>query len=267
MGLKFYRKNKFDLSNLLPTVVITDSVATDTGEDFANFMRNRNNTSGWMTTGSSDAGTTTLVIDFIDSITLDRILLIKHNLKAFTLKYWNGAAWVDFSTAISETTNTAGSNEFIFDSTVTQKLQLIITGTQTADDEKLITQFIATETIGDFAEEMELKPQFDRQRRTTRYLSGKSFVSKAVGSWNFNIKKSAVADANDLALVETLFDSYEGFLFWPSGGTVTQYEQIRKGYRLEDIFLMQCSNELGTEYVGSRYYSGMPIDLKLVEVN
>lgn len=267
MAFKFYRKNKYDLSFVLPVTTVTDSVATDSGEDFINFMRNRNNTSGWMTTDSTDAANTTIEIDFIDTITIDRILLIGHNLKAFTIKYWNGSTWVDFSTPINETTNTASSNEFAFNSQVTQKLQLIITGAQTVDADKFIKQFIATEILGTLTEEFELQPELDRQRRVTKYLSGKSFVAKSVGAWNYRLKKSAVADSGDLELIEDLFDSYEGFLFWPSGGTTTQYEQTRKGYRLEDIFLMQAANELQTEYIDSRFKHGMPVDLRMVEVN
>jgi hypothetical protein len=267
MGIKFFKKNRYDLTNVLPTTTVTDSVATETGEDFVNFMRNRNNTSGWMTTGSSDAGNTTIEIDFIDTVNIDSILLIGHNLKSFTLKYWNGSSWVDFSTPIAPTNVSKTSSLFEFTTATTQKLQLIILGTQTPNSEKVIKQFIATEIIGTFTEEPEVSPVFDQERRVTKYLSGKSFVSKSLGGLNLQIKKSAVASSADLEIVETLFDSYEGFLVYLSGGDDTQFEQQRKGYTLDDIFFMNCSNDLKSEYVQSRWKMGMPIDLKLVEVN
>ena len=267
MGIKFFKKNKLDISNPLPVITITDSVATDTGEAFTNLMRNRDNNSGWMTTGSADAGNTTLEIDFIDSINFDSIILIGHNLKAFTLKYWNGSSWVDFSTPVAETTNTKSTSYFSFNLVTSQKIQLIVTGTQVADAEKVIKQFIVSEILGTFNEEPEVIPTIDRDRKVTKFLSGKSFISKTAGAFNCVIKKKVVADASDLTLAETLFDSYEGFLVWICGGDETQFEQVRRGYRLEDIFLMSCANEYTPEFTDSRWAQGMELNLKLVEVN
>jgi hypothetical protein len=267
MGIKFFKKNILDLTNLSPAFTITDSVATDTGEDFTDLMRNRNNSSGWATTGSSDAGTTTMIVDFIETKSFDAIILIGHNFKNFTLKYWDGAAYQNFSTAIAETTNSATTTYHTFTSVSSNKLQLIINGTTTADSDKFLKQFIVTEILGTFSVEPEVKPEFDKDRKATKFLSGKQFVAKSVGGFTCQIRMKSVNDNTDLTLVETLFNSYEGFLVWICGGTTSQFETVRHGYRLEDIFFMDLANEYKPEFVESRWYMGLPIELKLVEVS
>lgn len=266
--IKFFRKNFLDLDNELPTITVTDGVATDTGEDYTDLMRNRNNNSGWSTTGSSDAGTTTMVISFGETKSFTDILLVGHNLKNYNLKYYDGTNYQNFSTAIDRTDNTVTTTHHSFTEVSTTAIRLIINGTMVANSDKYIKQFIVTEALGTFTVEPEVKPQFDRDRKVTKFLSGKSYVAKSVGGFNCQIKmKNAGAASTDLTLIELLHTTYEGFLMWLCGGDVSQFELEREGYRLEDIFLMDITNEYTPEYVNSRWYQGMPIDLKLVEVS
>jgi hypothetical protein len=268
MAIKFFRKNIFDLSNDNPSVTVTDGVASNTGESYTDLMRNRNNMSGWSTTGSSDAGTTTMVIQLGDTRSFSDILLVGHNLKNYTLKYWDGTQYSAFSTAIAPTDNTLSTTYHTFTGVESSALQLIINGTQTANQDKYIKQFIITELLGTFTVEPEVMPQFDKDRKVTKFLSGKSYVAKSVGGFNVRLRmKNSGANSADLTLVETLFSAYEGFLVWICGGNTSQFELQREGYRLEDIFYMDVSNEYSPEYVESRWYNGMPIDLKLVEVS
>lgn len=268
MGIKFFRKSYLDLSYDLPTITITDGVATDTGEDYTDLMRNRNNNSGWATTGSSDAGTTTMVIAFGETRSFTDILLIGHNLKSYTLKYHDGTGYVNFSSTIAPTDNTASTNYYNFTEVATPSLELRILGTQTPDADKYIKQFLVTNILGTFTVEPEVQPQFDKDRKVTKFLSGKSFVAKSVGGFNCRVRmKNSGANSADLLLVERLFATYEGFLVWICGGTTSQFELEREGYRLQDIFLMDVVNEYTPEYVESRWYQGMPIDLKMVEVS
>ena len=267
MGIKFFKKNIYDLSNPYPVTTVTDSVATDTGEDFTDLMRNRLDTSGWSTTDSSDSGNTTIEIDFIDTKEFSDVLILNHNLKSFTLKYWNGSAWTDFSTAISETTNTLTSNHYSFTKVNTDKIQMIITGTQTADDDKTIRQLIFTESLGEFDCELYIKPVITRSRQSTTFLSGKTFVSRSSGGFKCTLEAPSVFTDNDLTLVETIFDSYNGVLMWLSGGTTSQYETLRQAYRLQDIYLVTCSNEYEPEWNEGRYKNGMKVKMDLVEIN
>lgn len=266
MGIKFYKKNVYDLSNSLPTTTVTDATATNTGEDYIDLMRNRNNSSAWMTTGSNDAANTQIDINFNDEVEFDRLMVLKHNLKAFTIQYYNGSSYVDFSTAINETTNTAGSNYYSFNNVSTQQVRIIITGTQTPDDDKFINQLIFCEAIGEFTEEPEISPEFDKQRKVTSFISGKNFVAKAVGGFTCRLRKRPMVTQSDLDIVETLFDSFNGFLVSLSGGTTTQFELDIPGYRLEDVFYMACENEYEPMYNGGRFKHGVDVDIRLVEV-
>jgi len=267
MGIKFFKKNILDLSNDLPTFTITDGSASDTGSAFTTLMRNRNNNSGWATTGSADDGSTTMVVDFGETKSFTDILLVGHNFKNFNVKYYDGTNYIDFDTTISSTDNTVSTNYYNFSEVSTTAIQLKINGTQTADQDKYLKQFIVTNIIGTLSVEPEVKPQWDKDRRVTKYLSGKSFVAKSAGAFNCHIRMKTVANESDLSLVETLFNSYQGFLVWLCGGDTSQFETIREGYRLQDIFYMDLANEYEPEFNDSRWYHGMPIDMKLVEVS
>lgn len=268
MAIKFYRKNILDLSMPDPTITIADAIATNTGEDFTDLMRNRNNNSGWMTTGSTDAAITTMVVEFADTRTFDNILLLGHNLKNFTIKYDVLGVWTAFSTPIAPTANTAASNYYSFTPVTSGKIQIVMNSTQVVDADKFIKQLIVTEVLGTLSIQPEIEPQWDKDRKATKFLSGKSFVAKSVGAFNVRVRMKAAFDNTDLTLVEALFASYEGFLLSLSGGDTSDYsDNIRQGYRLEDVFLMDLVNEYSPEFVTSRWAMGLPIDLKMVEVS
>jgi len=267
MGIKFFRKNVIDFANSLIEITVTDAIADDDGQDFVDLIRNRDNNSGWGTTNSLDAANTTLEIQFGETRTIERAILIGHTFKSYTLKYWNGSAWTNFSTTIAPTTNEDSDTYHEFTEVQTTAVQLVILGTIDANTDKFLTQLILCEELGEFEDEPEVQPQFDKDRKATKFLSGKTFVARSVGGFNCRIRKKSVSNENDLSIVETLFNSYEGFLVWLCGGTVSQFETVRAGYRMRDIFLMNLSNEMQPEWLESRYYNGMQIDLRLVEVN
>lgn len=267
MGIQFYKKSIYDLSYTNPTTTVTDATATNTGESFTDFLRNRDNFSGWATTGSNDAANTTLVIDFIDNREFDSIMLLKHNFKAFTIKYWNGSTWTDFSTAISETTNTQESNYYNFTLVESTKLQIIITGTQTADSDKFLRQLLVCEKLGELTEEPEVTVEIGKQRKQFKFLSGKSFMSTQVGGASIKLRKQSMKTDADLTLIETLYNSFQGFHVSLSGGTTTQFEFNREGYRREDIYFCQCANEYEPNYRDGRYKHGVDVMVSLVEVS
>ena len=265
--VKFYERNIIDLTNDNVTISVADSVATNTGESFADYMRNRKNSSAWITTDSSDAGTTTLIIDMTESRSMEKIIIIGHNFKAYTIKYWNGSAYVDFSTAISEATY-ANTNSFHdFTSVSADKIQIIITGTQVADEDKYIKQLIFTEELGQFDAFPEIRnPTHDTGKRVTKMLSGKRNIVAAVGAFSCELSVEALSTAADLALVEQLFERKIGFLVLLSGELESQFKNVLTGYRNEDIYLMKCSNNYEPEFYKYCYQNGTKINMKLNEV-
>ena len=268
MGVKFFKRNKIDQFFTQGSITVTDGIATNPGQDFAYLLRNRNNTSGWMTTGSTDAGNTTLIADMGEGKDLDKIILVNHNFKAFTIKYWNGASYVDFSPAISQTVNTETVSIYSFASVSTTKIRIIITAAQVLNADKRMTQLIMTEQLGELACQPMLTPKIDRSRKVNKFLSGRVFISKSVPSFEVKLKMNTSVTETDLALVETLYDSFESFLVWLSGGDVAQFgAHIRQGYRLQDFYLVNLDAEYVPEYKDGRWPHGVPINLSLQETN
>lgn len=265
--VKFFKKSFADIDNANASITVTDSVATSTGQDIIDFVRNRNNRSAWRTTDSTDAGTTTLTIDFIDTENISRLLFLKNNWKAFTVKYWNGISYVDFSTVISETVSTAENNYYEFTAVDTSKIQVIITGTQVADEDKELYQFIATEEEGTLEAFPEItNPRHVSLRQRTTMLSGKTNIVESIGRFSCGLKVPYWKSDNDLTLVEKLYFGRLPMLVWLCGGDETQFSSIRRGYRLEDIFLVRPVNDYSPKWFSGVYTTGLEIEIRLDEV-
>ncbi len=267
MGIKIFEKNKIDLDFNNPVITVTDAIATDPGTDFLSYMRNRRNDSGWGTAGSTDAANTQIDVDLLDSHVLTDIILVRHNFKSYTIKYWDGATYVDFSTPIAVTLNATTTTSHHFNSVTTSKIRLIITGTMTADDDKLLAQFIITKLIGEFTGQPKItKPKQEKGRKVRPMLSGRKNVTRSIGTFscalNFPVSKS---DA-DMTIINTMYESYNGFLVWLCGGSVSQFSVADvRGFRLSDIYLMTRSNDLETEWFGGHFDHGQKMDINLVE--
>jgi len=256
----FFEKNYGDLQN--PNCTATASQ----GNDFADFVRNRKNTSAWMTTGSVDTDLTSFTLDFTDEEDITQIVLLKHNFKSYTVKYWDGAVYQDFTPAISETTNTAENTHHVVAEVSASRVQIIINNTFVVNDDKQLAQFIVTKKLGRLnGWPLIKKPTISRNRKITKMMSGKSSVVENIGQYSTDLAIKVWSDDADLTLFEDLYDRFIGFLFWPSGGDETQFSSVRKGYRLEDIFLVKLTDELVNEFPNGVYTSGIKLNIKLAE--
>lgn len=260
--IAFFNKSACDISN-------TEVVATASeGQTYVEFMFNRSNLSAWVTTGSVDANNTNIVVDFVDQEILTDIILILHNFKSYTIQYWNGSSYVDFSTPINVSGNTSATTRHTFNSVTTTKIKLIITGTMVANSDKYLYQFIATSSIGQFAAWPEIrKPTLSRNRQKSLALSGKMAINEQVGAYSTTINLQSWQNSADLTILESLFSANKGFLVWLCGGDESQFSpQAPMGYRLQDLFLMKCQNEYSPEYYSYIYKCGIKIQMDLVEV-
>jgi hypothetical protein len=257
----FFEKSAADFSN--PNIAATASQ----GSDYALYALNRNDASAWITTGSVDADNTTWEVDFVDPRDVSEIIIADHNFKSFKVEYWDGSAYQAFPTAIDLTTNTANTNWFSFASTSASKIRVTVRGTQVADSDKRMFNFIATNLIGQLEGWPVIsRPQISKNKQKTVMLSGRLSVAENVGAFSCVLKVANWKSPADLTVVETLFDSPNGFLVWLCGGDETQFSSVRQGYRLKDIPLMKCTNEYEPEWVQGLYKTGMSIELNLSEV-
>ena len=266
--IKFFKKNIIDLSNDSAAITVTDAVASNNGQSFVDYIRNRNNFSAWLTTGSTDAANTTLEVDWGQGRDVDSILLIGHNFKAFTIQYWNGSIWTDFSTPIAQTVNADSTTLFSFDQVETTKIKIIITGTQVVNADKELYQLIVTEKIANGAFEgwpVIKNPIHDLNLKSTKMLSGKTNIVESTGAFKVDMEVSNWRNANDLALVENLYFRREPFLVWLGGGDESQFSYAALGYRKMDIYYMRPSNSYEPEFVKGLYQAGLKIAIKLVE--
>lgn len=257
----FYKKNKADYSD--PSVAVTASE----GSAYAPYVQRRSNSMGWMTTGSVDANNTTLTVNFANTITLTDIILVGHNFKNFKIQYWSGSAWTDFSPALSLTACVDSTTHFSFASMQTSQLLLTVFGTQVANSDKKLNQFIASELIGKFQGWPAIKnPTWNRQKIISKMLSGKDLIADNVGGFTLDLYLKCWNVDADFAIIETLYNSGGGFLVWPCGGDETQFQTTRQGFRLQDIFLMKCRNNYIPEQYNASYHMGTTVTISLSEV-
>lgn len=267
MSIKWFEKNLLDIDFNNITITITDTTASNNGQSFVDFMRNRNNDSLWVTTGSNDAANTQIDINMTDTVAFDRILLVNNNFKAYTIQYHNGSTYVDFSTAINETTNTKTTIEHQFTEVNASLIRIIITGTFVADDDKFLAQLLVCKSIGQLQGYPQIKkPTYSLNKKAIKLLSGKSFILRQRGAFFCDLEVQNYNVDADLAILESIYFKNGGVLMWVNSGDSTQFKREHIGYRPEDIFLVQPSNEWTPEFYQSLYQTGIVFKMRVVEV-
>lgn len=265
--IKFFKKNIIDLSNDAGSITVTDAVATNSGNSFVNYVRNRNNQSAWLTTGSTDAANTQLDIDLGQGRDVSEIILIKHNWKAFTIQYsTDGVSYSNFSTSIAETTNTSETSRFSFTKVDCRYIRIIITGAQVVNADKQLYQLLITELIGTLEGWPIIKsPTHDTAKKVNQMLSNKVNVVESLGAFSVDLNVANWKNAADLVVIETIYFSRETTLVWLCGGEEAQFSVVPVGYRLEDFYLMRPVDSYQPEFVKGLYMSGLNIKISLKE--
>lgn len=264
----WFEKNKLDLEYDSASITITDSTAYNNGQSFVHMLRDRKNYTAWMTTDSNDAATTTIVASLGDSKAITDIILIGHNLKNYTIKYRNGVgAYQNFSTTIAPTNDTDETSAFNFTEVNATDIQIIINGTQTADDDKRIRQLIITKRIGQFTGWPQIRaPKIDTTKRTSKMLSGKMRIVESLEAFSCTLDVKAWNIQEDLDIVETIYSKREGVLMWINADDPGQFGLDLKGYRQEDIYLVRPSDDYEPEFLTGVYVNPVKQSIKLVEV-
>lgn len=266
--IRFFKKNKIDNSNTLASITVTDGVATNNGQSFVDFLRNKNNFSAWITTGSSDSANTELLAELTDERDLDSIMLIGHNFAAYTLQYWDGSSYQDFSTPINVSGNTKTTTFHQFDKVSTSRVKLIILGTMVPDSDKRMKQWILTEKLatGQFEGWPVIRrPELNTNKKISTVLSGKVSVIESIGAYEFDLQVRHWTSDSDLEIVMEIYRGRRGVLVWLSGGDEAQFKLKLLGYKDEDIFQMRAVNNFSPELASGVYVNGVKIDLKLRE--
>ena len=232
----------------------------------------------WRSSGSNDTVTETITAVFTYSQTIDRILLLGMNFKEFTIKYWNGSSYVNFSnvieaygvsagSAISSTTNTSTSKYYEVTPVSTLRVQISILKTITAGQEKEMMELYIGDEIGTFLEDVFSSPsKFEATYSDTNstYLTksnGGTIKYERSDKYNAKVKLSELWETNDQGIVNTMYDEGQ-FAIYPCGGIpYTQY-----GMRAQDLYHVIIRGNLELAFaVGRDSALGLNYQFELLE--
>jgi len=231
---------------------------------------------GWFSDGSDDTTTEIITITIPSKVDLDRLFMIGHNWKEFTVKYHDGISFVDFTTVIglkgalgggiTETIFDIDTAYYEFDSVNTDQIQITITKTQVANEEKFLDRFFATEELGTFVGYPLAVPKYMNNEVAQKVLSSKFNVQKGLPTEEINISMKSHPVQDDFNLIETLFDKREPFFVWLCGGRFGEpfFCVDIKGFDLKDLFLMQTKGKFTVKYFKNVYINGVDAKVKLV---
>lgn len=256
-----------DFANENFSIEITDDVADDTGQDIVEYMRNRNLTSAWLTTGSTDAANTEILCNISDSAQIDDFFLVGHNLKDFDVDYWNGVAWVNLAEVLNNTSDFYHLE--IPQSLLTDKVRITVYATITADEDKRITRLIITDRVelGEFKS----WPVIERSRqkvvrKKNTMLSGRKKFSPSTGGFSVTLKWKMLTYQEDVDIIEYMYLSLKGVMIWLSGGDEDQFRFNQRGYRNQDFYIVQPDSDLINAPKLGIYSNGVPMSMPLEEV-
>lgn len=271
-GIKFFEQNKCLLNN-------GGTAEVTTGEVVQDFLIDVNPITFWNSIDSTDLITEDIIIRFTEA-EIDRIFLLDHNFKQYTIKYWDGATYQDFASVvgitgalgggISETTFAKDTSYYEFTAVTTGRIKISVLKTQVVDDQKYLSQVVVTKELGTLdGFPLVNNIKHSRNSNSVEMLSGKSLITKSYESFSCKVKfdKYPASYADDLDLMFSLFDSQQPFLVWLCGGkySTTYFKYPLRGFRLKDLYQCQIAGDLPVEFYKSVYTLPVTAEIMLQE--
>jgi len=236
---------------------------TSADSDLANYLYDRDRTTKLTSVGSDDVTDEVYLITFASAKTVDAIIVDNHNIKAGDIKYWNGAAYVDFSTAISYSGNTNSTDYHTFDSVSTERIQITMNTTQVVDAQKFIGQFYAFEELGTLTANPSSWSQSFPEASLNHTGADKGSIYVLFGKkYKCKMSFDNAVDA-DVTLIETLKNNGQSFFIWPCGSTTT-FTDI--GFRVQDIFFVNFTSPFNPQPRNDLLGVGTTLDVSMEEV-
>jgi hypothetical protein len=272
-GAKFFDTIK-NLSKDGATVVASSGDAT------SDRILDRNKVSIWKSVGTDDTTTETITITLPSATSITRLFLIGHNWKQYTVKHDSATDFTNvvgldgaLGGGIAETAFTDTTSYYEFTSASVTDLEITVTKTHVVDDEKYLNMVIVTTELGTLNGFPEIRTTMNRGKKTTKMLSGRMNVLDTLDTLDYEIKfrnyptSSADSYPDDVALMFTLNERNDTFLFWPCGGRrgTTYFRHTLRGFRLEDVANVKIINELKPKYQTGIYINGIDMSVKMKE--
>lgn len=237
-----------------------DLITVDSNTETAINMINPDKIFQYITTGYDDDNTTaSITISFGQTISIDRIALLNHNLKDYTL-FYNGATANTFSLTGGDTStssyssNSETSQYFVSSSIDCTSVTLDMKKTMQADSDKAVGLFVLSESELEFPRipsSKNYKIEQASEEITHRLSDGGVRVHTIQGKWNAKIKfkyieRSFVDDLKDI------YDQKTSFIFVPFGTTTSWDEVIFDSVWTGDFDFFEFSDDaVNAGYKGS----------------
>lgn len=242
---------------LRPTFFNTSTMFTSSNgtSTVANLFDRNRNTQWASDNAGTDATTATFRIVFPTTQTVSQIVLLNHNLENFTIK--PNTTTSDFTPSISSTTNSA-TNLYFSVGTLTAVKEIVITmnATISADEEKRVGEFIASNLLYDFTSDR-LPPADSYRPRLIKKQIIHEMSDGGVALYNIRDKFAAEIDQNFVptSSVDNLRDIYDlgtPFLFIPFETATSWNGDIAECVWPGDFNFFQFSdNNKGNGYQGT----------------
>jgi len=264
-GIKFFDKSKSLLKD-------GATIAASTNDAAADFVLSMNRNIRWDSVGSDDITTETLTITFDSAKTIDRILLVGINAKAFQIKYNTSTDFANVVTldGTESTINITGFDKdtayFEFDAVSATNIVITIDTTQVVDAEKFITMVIPTAEIGTLTGYPGVEPLTRANEKRAMTQSGRFVTQKGFEAFSAKLSLEHTIQA-DVTVFNTLFESQPPFLVWLCGGNfgTTYFSVELKNWRLKDLYQVQTLGEIETNFRNNIYTSSPMTSLQLAE--
>lgn len=242
-----------------------DTFTVSSGAAAISNIYDRDKVSQWGSSGAnSDSTTVTIEVAFFEkttavSRTIDTLLLLNHNLAAFTVYYWDGTTYQSWATG---TAAAAGANNLIsLSSQTTSKVKLTMLTTNPSNAEKAIGEFILCALQLDIGlDPVSYKVQY--RQKIKQITLGDGSLHQASVFWTANRSEKYEAKVNfenlpaaTRDLLAAIKEAAQPFLWYP--------ESITKP---DDIFLVNWYAPYAWDYNSLYKGAGVNIGLDLREV-
>lgn len=272
-GVKFFER---------PVSIFADgntTISASSGNSGANRMLDQNRVTYWRSVGSDDTTTETITITFISQVTFSRLFLVDHNFKSYNVKYYNGASYVHFASVvgidgsmsnITETTFADDTAYYEFTPVTTGSIQIQVTTTQVADEEKYLNLLVCTTELGTLQGYPDIKGlSFARNEKSKKMLSGKQLTLKSQETFKcaLQFRNYPGSLSADVDLMFELFDIETTFLIWVCGGRrgASYFKKQLRGWRLRDLFTVQTIGQIDPDYRDNVYLNPVNFTINFVE--
>lgn len=244
MTMRFFTKNRIENFQ---------SITVSSGDTSKANIYDRVSSTKWQSVSSNDTVTESIEVVFGFAQLVDHISLLNHNFKQFTIQYWNGGAYVDFSTPINETVNADANSFYSFTQVSTLKLKITATKSIIANAQKYLGEFLA------YVEQFNLPDDdmpdnenlnlYYKQNEHEKVNGGSIVVIEATANKYQNVFTFNALPKTYRDYIKALKDSHQSFWFMPDDGEVDEQYYC-------NLIQLNFNKILAWTIAGERCYQG-----------